>query len=128
MGHHSISHLTPVRALLIVFSLLCGALVGCADDESTGANGSDSLATDVRGGLVWYIGEFVEHAAIGGESTGYAIATDDGLHIELELGEKYKRAFQPGRRVLIEGRYREIQGVEIPTRRVLVVETISAPD
>jgi hypothetical protein len=66
-------------------------------------------------------------AAIGGESTGYAIATDDGLLVELEMSGIHERAFLPGRRVLIEGRYREIKGVEIPMRRVLVVETISAP-
>ncbi len=64
--------------------------------------------------------------AVGGETTGTALTREDGTVVELDLETHgFQARFVEGRRVEVAGTLRTVQGVEIPERSVLVVETMT---
>jgi hypothetical protein len=67
-------------------------------------------------------GELVTHFAIGGESTGLAVRTENGL-VEFALPPGGTRdAFVPGRKAILVGALKQQTGVEIGSREVLFVD------
>ena len=63
--------------------------------------------------------------AIGGESTGYALQDMFGHLIELDLAKNdLLKSFEAGKHVTLTGSFKEVHGVEIPVRKVLVVTKI----
>lgn len=68
-------------------------------------------------------------AAIGGESSGYALVLDNGDVIELDLATNNldHDTFQlEGQAIQVQGVYKTVVGVEIASRRVLEVSSLSA--
>lgn len=65
-------------------------------------------------------------AAIGGESTGYALELEDGEKlVELDLStHSFESSFADGVKAYVEGTFKTVKGVEIPSRSVLVVTVL----
>jgi subtilisin family serine protease len=73
-----------------------------------------------------------DHAALGGETTGTVIVTDDGRVLELDLADDPKLSKLAvrlhGSRVTVRGRLEVRKGVEVPKRRIITVESLAAAD
>ena len=71
-------------------------------------------------------GTLTRMMAIGGESTGYGLQLDNGSLVELEISEELLPSFVEDQKVEVAGIFKTVRGIEIPTRQVLVVKTITA--
>jgi hypothetical protein len=105
-------------SLSLLAFLLTGVLAAAASSD-------ESIEVKVRGTL---------HAgmmAIGGETTGYTI-TARGATWELDLGRRkdlhQKADALDGKTVVVTGTLEARPGVEIPTRWIVTVETLTAAD
>ena len=74
-----------------------------------------------------FSGNFAREHAIGGETTGTILKTDDGEVIELDIETNdFGFAFQNGAPINVKGFYKEVMGVETGPRQVLVVESLTS--
>lgn len=77
--------------------------------------------------LISLDGTLVGIMAIGGETTGFALLTADGNYVELDFAtDALRAAFAEDKKVTIVGAYKTVRGVEIPTRQVFVVRSMTA--
>jgi hypothetical protein len=77
--------------------------------------------------IATYQGSLQNLMAIGGETTGYGLQLADGRIVELDLRTNgFENLFVDGARFEVTGRMTTVQGVEIPTRKVLVVTSMTA--
>jgi hypothetical protein len=73
-----------------------------------------------------YTGQLIRMAAIGGETSGYGLRTADGTVLELDLSTNgFDQQFFAGRNAQVAGVITQVHGVEIPTRNVLVVTSLT---
>jgi hypothetical protein len=69
-------------------------------------------------------GTLADFYAIGGESTGFGIKTTRGS-VEIDLTtHAFTSLFKVGIKAKLTGRFVSVSGIEIPHRRVFVVESI----
>jgi hypothetical protein len=103
-------------------ALLAAAVAGDDGRAAAGAGG-ESIEVKVRGTLRAGL------MAIGGETTGYAIRAR-GVTWELDLGTdedlKHRADALDGQTVVVTGSFEARPGVEMKTRSIVKVETLTA--
>lgn len=108
-----------IKLFLLAAALLMTALPTAADDASV----ETYVKVEARGILRTGI------AAIGGETTGTVLETTDAT-LELDLGKDKKLREAAGRLdkkpALVTGTLSVRQGVEVPTRIIVKVESLKA--
>jgi hypothetical protein len=100
-------------------------IVRNVEELGTDLSVADLLNADAD--LAQLTGTLVRVMAIGGESTGTALMLADGSTVEIDLVEAGLEDWgmtAEGLVVSVTGRYVDVEGVEIPLRRVLVVESL----
>ena len=91
-----------------------------------GGNETISSTESVRNSEVSFDGRFFEHAAIGGESTGYGLRTPNGSVIEVDLATNHlEDTFAVDKEVHIVGTIKNVAGIEIRNRKVLVATSVA---
>lgn len=82
-------------------------------------------------GAVTLTGVLDRAMGIGGESSGYALELPSGERIELDLATHgLARDFHKheGQKVTVSGQYKQVQGTEVPNRRLLEATIIGVAD
>jgi hypothetical protein len=98
-------------------------------DELGQSESLTQLLADQDAGGEELTGILTRVLAIGGETTGIALALEDGSLVELDLAANAlleRGQALEGETVRVKGRYTTVHGVEIPSRQVLVVDGLSA--
>ena len=110
-------------AAFVLLSTLAAGLNGCgaASDSAEPAGASDEAELRARS----FTGTLVHMAAVGGETTGTWLQTDSGDRVELDLATHgLSPDFVEGNYVTVAGKFKTVQGVEIASRKVLVVTSL----
>lgn len=121
------------RSKIATFSFVLASAVavwgttGCTSESTNKAPSEDSnLTGEDTPKKQSLTGSFVKHAAVGGESTGYALELPDAFNlVELDLTTNgFDSKFTDGHPAYVEGTFKTVEGTEIPTRNVLVVKVL----
>lgn len=115
-------------------------LVSCGSDGSGSGSGNDggqdtvkiwsaAIAKQGSSDSLFFEGQLFSTYGIGGENTGFSLSMGGGKSIELDLATNgLEKEYSEYLFVEVTGYFKEVEGVEIPTRTVFVVETIEEPD
>jgi hypothetical protein len=110
-------------AFAIVTALATTGLAGCAANTAEPTEASDEAELRAQS----LTGSLFTMNAIGGETTGFGLLTDSGDNVELDLATHgLMKRFVEGDHVSVTGTFKTVHGVEIPSRKVLVVTTLAA--
>ena len=104
------------RRLMVVL-LLMAVTVGCRSGEKTDT-------TEEEAGPQVLTGTLIRVAAIGGETTGWAVQVEPDRRVEVDLSAIPAAGQYVDRRVTVRGQFTTVRGVEIPTRRVFKVSSL----
>jgi hypothetical protein len=111
-----------------ILILLIGQAFGVIafSHAASGAPTAQQGTSAAKEAMVSFKGQLMRRMGIGGESTGYALKTATGSTIEIDLAANgLEASFVEGKEVSVTGTFRTIVGVEIPSRKVLVVSKIA---
>jgi hypothetical protein len=120
--------------LTITFIMVsCGSETG---DTSPGSESEDvmkiwsaAIAEQGSSDSLFFEGQLFSTYGIGGENTGFSLSMGGGKTIELDLVTNgLEKEYSEYLFVEVTGYFKEVEGVEIPTRTVFIVETIEEPD
>lgn len=110
-----------MKTTAILFSMAL-TLASCGATETTLS--SSDLASAVREEIMTFSGTLRHVAAIGGETSGFALVSDAGT-TELDLATRgLQSQFVEGKMVSVTGHMEQRTGVETGVRQVLVVESM----
>jgi hypothetical protein len=108
---------------LFASSLVLGS-AACAAPVSDASSSDSAVSAGVHDTAVE--GTLTRLAAIGGETTGFGLETANGKTIELDLKTNgFDFEFVENAKVKVVGHYTTVFGVEIPSRKVLVVTELT---
>src|SRR5262249_11642072 len=117
---HFTKSLSPILVLAAA-ALTPSAVFAGVPAPVTPSEPSPAPATPPRPSTQSLEGAFVAVFAIGGETTGTWLETDQGNKVELDLQTNgFRAVFVQGLRVRVEGSFTQVAGIEIPKRSVLV--------
>jgi hypothetical protein len=78
----------------------------------------------VEGDRVTVEGKLAQVVAIGGETTGFAIAAADGVSHELILDPAEQKLFEEGKNARVKGSIKMLSGAELPSRAAVDVSSL----